>query len=159
MSTLYLPDSARDYINRDRAEILSQYVSIDQTLDHYNTELRRIDPNLRMVKAHDRVAPDSQLKAGYYHILLDLGNNFAVNVLPLQYDNGEYREPGSWIYPYLEEQDMWNDRARRASRARQEHIRKAEERQRALDSQARVDEFNERWASVNRTSISVSKDI
>lgn len=158
MPQLFLPTSARDHIQKDRAEIAIQYMAIDNTIRHYTAELRRIDPHLRMVKAHDRVAPDSSLKAGYYHILRDMEGT-AVNVLPLQYDNGEYREPGSWIFPYLEEQDMWNDRARRASRKRQEAIRAATERQRERERQDRVDEFNERWASANRTSIRVSRAI
>jgi hypothetical protein len=111
-----------------------------------------------MVRAHDRVAEGSQLKAGYYHILLHAPGH-PTTVLPLEFPDGSYRDPGSWIYPYLEEQDMWNDRARKASRNRQERLRDAENRDRDRERSARVEEFNERWASANRTSVQVTRDI
>lgn len=158
MSTLYLPQSARTEIDRDRADIATQYMVIRGTLDKFNEELQRIDPRMKMVKAHDHVAAGSPMKAGYYHIILESPGH-PTTILPLEYDNGEYREPGSWIFPYLEEQDMWNDRAIRASRNRQQRIREAAERQRARESQDRVNEYNDRWKHANSTQILVTRNV
>lgn len=158
LSDLYLPGPVANEIARDRAEIATQYFEVKGTLDHFNRELKQIDPRLRMVRAHDKVAEGSPMKASYYHILLDAPGH-PTTVLPLQHDDGSYREPGSWIYPYLEENDMWNDRAMRASRNRQQRIREAEERQRDRERQDRVGEFNERWDSANRTSILVNRSV
>jgi len=158
MSQLYLPQSARSEIEQDRAAIAMQYYSVKGTLAHYNPMLKRIDERLELVKAHERVAEGSPMKAGYYHILLHAPGH-PTTVLPLEYDNGEYREPGSWMFPFLEEQDMWNDRARRASRNRQERIRDAGARERERESQERVAEYNERWKSANSTQILVKRSI
>jgi len=158
MSQLYLPQSARSEIEQDRAAIAMQYYSVKGTLDHYNQELRRIDPRLELVRAKDQVEEGSPMKPGYYHILLHAPGH-PTTILPCEYDNGEYREPGSWMYPYLEEQDMWNDRARRASRNRQERIREAAARERERESQDRIADYNERWKSANSTQILVKRSI
>jgi hypothetical protein len=158
MPDLYLPQSSRAAIEADRAEIALQYMSVRGALDHYNPMLKRIDERLELVRAHDQVAEGSPMKAGYYHILLHAPGH-PTTVLPLEYDDGSYREPGSWMFPFLEEQDMWNDRARRASRNRSERVRAAEERERQRESEDRVADFNERWKSVNSTSISVKRQI
>ena len=158
MSQLYLPPSARHEIELDRAEIAAQYVQVKGTLDHFNRELRQIDSRLKMVVANDRVAEDSPLKAGYYHILLEAPGH-PTTILPLEYDNGEYREPGSWIFPYLQEQDMWNDRARHAGRERQRKLNEARDRQSAREAADRAQEFNERWKSANSLSILFPKGL
>lgn len=158
IDSLYLPGRAAQEIARDRAEIALQYYSVKGTLDHYNRELKRIDERLELVRAKDQVEEGSPMKAGYYHILLHAPGH-PTTVLPCEYDDGSYREPGSWMFPYLEEQDMWNDRARRASRNRQERIRDAEARQKERERQDRVDDFNERWKSANSTQIHVKRQI
>lgn len=158
MPSLYLPQAARSEIEKDRAAIAAQYYSVKGTLDRYNEELRRIDPRLELVRAKDQVEEGSPMKAGYYHILLHAPGH-PTTILPCEYDNGEYREPGSWIFPYLEEQDMWNDRARRASRNRSERVRQAAERQRELEREERVENYNERWHAANRTQILVKRSI
>jgi hypothetical protein len=157
-SQLYLPESARPAIERDRAEVAAQFYSLKSELAEWNAELQRIDPRLRMVKAKENTPADSPLKAGYYHIVMDVPGHPST-ILPLEYDNGEYREPGSWVYPFMEEQDMWNDRARRASRKRGERVREAQERRKEQEQQRYAEQFNERWRAANSTQISVSRDV
>lgn len=159
MPTIYLPQSIRSGIEQDRLEIMQQYSEVRGTLDRFNPELRRIDPRLHMVKAHDKVAAGSPMKAGYYHILLDDPAAGTVMIKPLQYDNGEFREPGSWMFEELAKEDMWNDRAMREGRERSRRMREAGERQRQREASERSAEFNERWRSANRTQILVSKSI
>lgn len=158
MPSLYLPEAARSEIESDRAAIAAQYMTVKGQLEHYNPMLKRIDPMLELVRAHDRTAEGSPMKAGYYHILRHAPGH-PTTILPLEYDNGERREPGSWMFTYLEEQDMWNDRARRASRNRSERIRDAAARQREQESQERVADYNERWKSANSTQILVKRSI
>lgn len=158
LSDLYLPGTTGREIARDRAEIAMQYMELRGELDHWNRELRRIDPRLRMVKAHDRVAEGSPLKAGYYHVVLDAPGHPST-VMPVEYDDGSFRELGSHVFTMLEENDMWNDRAVRASRNRQQRLREASERQRQRESEDRAAHFNERWKSANRTQIHVKRSI
>lgn len=155
---IYLPPGPRAEIARDRAEIAAQYVRIRGTLDRFNEELRRIDPHLSMVKAHDRVALGSPLKAGYYHVIRESPGH-PTTVMPVEHDDGSYKEPDSSVFEMIERNDMWNDRAVRASRNRQRRLRDAADRQRQRDSEERVGNFNERWASANRTQILVKRSI
>ena len=159
MPTLHLPQSARAEIERDRMEIAAQYMSVKGTLDRFNRDLYQIDPRLKMVKAHNRVAEGSPLKEGYYHVLLDDPVSGTTLVKPLQYDNGEFREPGSWVFDELAEEDMWNDRARREGRERARRMREAGERQRTREARERAEHFNERWKSASNVSISVPRSI
>lgn len=158
MAQLWLPSSAQDEINQDRAEIAAEYAEVRGTLDHFTRELRKIDPRLKMVKAHDRVRPGSPLKPGYYHVLLESPGH-PTTIMPVEYDNGAYREPDSAVFEMVERNDLWNDRAQRANRERRRKLKEAAERQRARESRERVDHFNERWASANRTSILVTKNV
>lgn len=158
MPHLYLPQSARSEIEQDRAEIALQYMSVKGTLEHYNPMLKQIDEKLELVRAHNTVAPGSPMKAGYYHILRHAPGH-PTTVLPLEYDDGSYREPGSWMFPYLDEQDLWNDRAVRASRKRQERLREAEARERQREAEDRIAEYNDRWKRANSTQIHVKRQI
>jgi hypothetical protein len=159
---LYLPESHRramnDEVSRDRAEIQAEY-SLPGELAAWTRELRRLfDPNLKMVKAHERTAPESPLKAGYYHVLLESPGH-PTTIMPVEHDDGSFRELGSHVFEMIEQNDMWNDRARRAGRERSRKLKEAADRTREREARARIDEFNERWASANRTQILVSRDV
>jgi hypothetical protein len=157
-----LPESARrvmrDEVDRDRAEIQSEY-SLPGELAAWTRELRRLfDPHLKMVKAHEKTAPGSPLKPGYYHVLLE-SPGAPTTIMPVEYDDGSFRELGSHVFEMIEQNDLWNDRARKAGRERGRKLREAAARTRERESQERVDNFNERWKSANSASISVSRDI
>ena len=72
---------------------------------------------------------------------------------------GSFRELGSHVYDLMEQNDMWNDRARKAGRERARKLAAAADAQRARESRDRVNEYNERWKAANSTQILVSRDI
>lgn len=150
----------RDEVAQDQAEIRSEYQDLQGELAFWTRELRTrlSEPYLKVVKAHDRVGEGSPMKAGYYHVLLESPGH-PTTIMPVEYPNGEFRELGSHVYEMMEENDMWNDRNRRAGRERARKMKEAADRQRARESQDRVDNFNERWKSANSTQISVSRNI
>lgn len=162
--SIYLPDSYRrrmkDEVEQDRAEIMNEYRELQGELAFWTRELRVQlgEPNLKVVKAHERTAPGSPLKAGYYHVLLESPGH-PTTIMPVEYPDGSFRELGSHVYEMMEENDLWNDRARAAGRERARKMKEATERQRARESQDRVDNFNERWKAANSTQILVSRDI
>jgi hypothetical protein len=161
---LYLPESARramsDEVARDRQEIQSEYSDLRDELAFWTRELRtRLnEPHLKVVKAHEQVAYGSPMKAGYYHVLLEHPGH-PTTILPIEYPDGSFRDLGSHVYDLMEKEDMWNDRARKAGRERGRLFKEAAERQRERESQARVEEYNERWKSANSSQILVSKSI
>lgn len=163
-SQIYLPESLRrsmqDEVAQDRAEIRAEVASLSGELSFWTRELRtRLnEPHLKVVKAHDRVGEGSPLKPGYYHVLLEHPGH-PTTIMPVEYPDGSFRELGSHVYDMMEENDLWNDRARRSGRERARKMQEAAARQRDRESRERVDEFNARWKSANNTSILVSKSI
>lgn len=158
MPSIYLPQSFRDEAIRDKMARYQEIAEVEATLAEFNAELRQLDPYLRMIKALPNIPPESDLKAGYYHIIRDEPNS-PLYVTPLMWDNGEYREPGSWIYEHLQHEDLWNDRAQKARAKRREEFRAAEKRARDREQQARADEYTDRYNHALNARISVPRSI
>jgi len=164
MPQVYLPESYRrrmaDEVAQDRAEIMAEYRELQGQLAFWTRELRTrlSEPHLKVVKAHDQVGPGSPMKAGYYHVLLEAPGH-PTTVMPVENPDGSFRELDSRVYDMMEENDLWNDRARAAGRERGRKLKEAAERQRARESQDRVNEYNERWKAANSTQILVSRSI
>jgi len=161
---IYLPASYQrrmaDEVAQDQAEIMAEYQAISAQLSFWTRELRtRLnEPNLKVVKAHDQVGPGSPMKAGYYHVLLEAPGH-PTTVMPVENPDGSFRELDSHVYDMMEKNDLWNDRARKAGRDRSRKLKEAMERQKARESQDRVNEYNERWKAANSTQILVSRSI
>jgi hypothetical protein len=153
-----MPPRFREEVERDRAAIISEVVEVEQTLREYTRELQKIDPHLRMIKAKPNADPEGPLKAGYYHVIRD-APGMPVYVTPLMWDNGEYREPGSWVYEHVQYEDLWNDRSQKAQRKRNKEFEKARQRQKDRDALARAAEYDERVKQANSTQILVKGGI
>ncbi len=145
---MWLPESTRADLAQDRKAI-AEMTLIDEACRHYTAELRQIDEDLELVKASNN-ATLAGLTPGYWHILR---KGTPTTILCLEGPNGEFREPGSFMYSWMLEQDMWNDGARRASQERQKKIAAAQEREKALEREDRIAEFNERWHSATHASV------
>lgn len=145
---MWLPDSSRDDAAEDQAAI-SEMTMIDETIQHFTAELKSIDPDLELVKASNHASLPG-LVPGYWHILR---KGMPTTILTLDGPNGEFREPGSWMYDWLLEQDMWNDRTQAMRAEQRQKAERAVERQKQRERQDRIQEFNERLASKNRTQI------
>lgn len=128
---------------------------LDRTVKHYTTELKKIDPDLELVKASN-TANVAGLRPGYFHVLR---KGMPCTLLVLEGPNGEFREPDSTLFDFVHQQDLWNDRAQGINKERQRKLHEARERQTDRERQARVEEANERIASLNRESISFSPDV
>ncbi len=149
--SFWLPESTRADLAQDRKAI-TEMTLIDEACRHYTAELRQIDEDLELVKASNSATLPG-LVPGFWHILR---KGTPCTILCLEGPNGEFREPGSWMFPWLQAEDMWNDAAQRDSRERQKKIAAARDRERALERDDRVAEFNERWKSATSVSLSVT---
>jgi hypothetical protein len=158
MPTLYLPQSMQEESRRDKAAMAAMIEEVESTLAEFNAELRKIDPYLRMIRALPVVSPESGLIANYYHVVRDEPNS-PLFVTPLMWDNGEYREPGSWVFPYIQGQDMWNDRAQKDRQKRREAFKAAEQNRKNREAQARAAEFDDRLKHAENVHISVPRSI
>lgn len=166
--TLYLPNSVKtggmilppsfmDEIERDRRETADNLMEIAAVKADFDRDLKQIDEHLEILKAKDQTTVVG-LKAGYWHIVR-LNPGHPADILPLQYEDGSYREPGSWIYDYVMESDLYNDRARKAHRERQKRADEARERRKEREAQDRIEHYKDRIGSLNRTSIHIKRSI
>lgn len=154
---MILPPTTRDEIDRDRRETVDNMIEIAAVKADFDRDLKQIDPYLELLKAKDKTTVVG-LKAGYWHVIR-LNPGHPVDILPLQYPDGSYRNPGSWIYDFVMESDLWNDRAKRAKREAQAKAVAARERRQARESEDRINEMHERVASRNRTQILVRRKV
>ena len=146
--SLWLPNTARQEVERDNQAIV-QMVLLDEAIKYFNKELKAIDADLELVKASNN-ATLAGLRPGYWHVLR---KGTPTTILCLQGPNGEFREPGSWMFQWLLEQDMWNDATQRERKQRQARADAALAREKERERQDRIAEFNERYKQ--RTTIQV----
>lgn len=171
MSALWTPESARrrdPKVSREHEQgtrqwehlVLSMMHATGGVLDHWNPELRKIDPQLRLMQAMPgAVAPG--VVAGYYHLvrLRDPARSTFMWVQPLMGPNGEFVEPTSGMLEGLRASDLQNARAVYDRHRQDEQAAKSAERSKLRDDEDRIDEGVERLNAATRTQILVSPDV
>jgi hypothetical protein len=150
---IILPPTTRDEIDRDRRMVSENIMSIMAVKRDFDRDLKQIDDHLEIVKAKDVVTIPG-LKAGYWHIVR-MNPGHPADILILEYPDGSYREPGSWVFDFVMESDLYNDRARKAHRERQKRAVEARERRKALEAEQRIYEMADRVRFRDHTQILV----
>lgn len=149
---LYVPErfAARE---AHRAQVKASVDMAIGQLDYWNRELKRIDPRLQLVRAHEKTTLPG-LKPGYFHAIRDNGAD-PPSIHIHEGPNGEYRDPDSGLLEDLAKGDMWNTRSRREAEKRASEAKAAAQRQRERERELRVDEIHERLVSKNRLQVLV----
>lgn len=160
MSSLWVPPKVSKKLQAERmrheAETL-QVLETKTTLDHWDRELRKIDPHLTLVRARER-ATVAGLKPGYWHIMRTVPGS-PPHLIPLEDELGSPRDPGGWMFDKLNEDDLWNDRTQRERRKLQEAAARARDRHKALEVEERKQEVRERLKGYRDESILFSPDV
>lgn len=141
-------------------QVLSMMHQTGGILDYWNTELQKIDKNLRLMQATPAaVAPG--VKAGYYHLvrLRDPAEGTFMWVQPLHDAAGNFAEPTSHMLDALRWADLQSDQIVRARQEKDRRDAAEREREEQREFEERVDEGAERLASMENVSIQVTKDI
>lgn len=167
-SGLWLPPSAQPKVSRELREntrewehaLLSMMHQEGGILDHWNRELKQIDPNLRLMQAMENAVVPGVI-AGFYHLvrLRDPAKPDMLMVVPLRGPNDEFVEPTDYMLEALRMSDLQNEAA---VRARERHDLQAEAaRLRAIarEEDARRDEGLERFLAATRTQVLMSPDV
>ncbi len=134
--------------------MLSMMHATGGVLDHWNTELRKIDRNLRLMQATPNADAPGVLP-GFYHLvrLRDNIEGTFMWVQPLRGPGGEFIEPTSAMLDALRESDLQNARAvYDRHRADERRAREAENAQ-IREDEDRIDEGVERLHAATRTQI------
>jgi hypothetical protein len=155
---LYLPPHVAEQERvRFQRRILRCTTTDDPRCQEYTTKLKHISPNLWMVRAQDTVDADLPLQPGYYHIL-EVNDHADMNVIVVQ-NNGEYVEPGDWIFDVLARGNLRERRVR--DRLAEQEIERfeSEEKRRATASEDRRERLKEVVLSATRAQVSMDRTI
>lgn len=157
------PKVSRQHREGTRAwetQVLSSMHTVGGVLDHWNRELKQIDPNLRLMQAHDR-AECAGVIAGYYHLvrLRDPGRDEMLMVVPLRGPNNEFVELTGDMLEALRLCDLQNDQALEAKRNALAREEASAARATANEEEERLEEGIERFKAASRTQILTSPDV
>jgi hypothetical protein len=156
--SLWMPPRFRDEVERDRQKIIEQVFEVEAVCGYFTKELRQIDPYLRMIRAKDNASPSGPLKAGYYHVIRE-APSMPVYVTPCEWANGDYREPGAWVFEHIQMEDLWNDRAMKAKKKRNIELEAARKREKDREALDRAREYDTRLAHATNARISVPASV
>lgn len=124
----------------------------------FEPDLKAIDETCELVLALPNADPSKGLKPNYWHIIRH-EPGFVSYVKPLEWANGEPRDPGSWMYEELARDDFWSNRSRAVARERNRKLMEAREREEQREAQDRAGDFDERWKNANTTQILVPRSV
>lgn len=161
MPTLWLPqDRAQaqaEAASAEQRQMLEELERVTGLLEHYNRELRAIDPHLQVVLAKPNTTVEG-LKPGYYHIVR-MRPGHPAYIKPVEHADGSWRDLDSSVFDLVAEDDLWNDRAQREQRQKARRALEARQRERDREALDRAREFDERWKAANSVSILVPKGV
>lgn len=135
MSLLLSERYEAEQINREIAEQVDEQIAV---ADHWNTELRKIDPGLSLVLGRDD-AEGYEIRPSHWAIKKRVPGSVDEYIV-LQGPDGQYREPGVWMLEMLQGADMWNDRRRHERKEIQRKVQEAKERAHQTEKEQRLDE-------------------
>lgn len=171
MPELWTPSSARfvaPKVSRQQregtraweAQVLAAMHQVGGVLDHWNRELKQIDPNLRLMQAGERVSVAGVI-AGYYHLvrLREPGRDEMLMVVPLRGPNGEFVELTGDMLEALRLCDLQNDQALEAQRTAIASQERSAARADANEEEERRAEGIERWKAASRTQVLMTPEI
>lgn len=166
---LWTPQSARTYreptVSREHWQaMLAWEAQVMQCLEwdggiltHWNEELAKIDPLLRLAQAK-LLAKVSGVLPGFFHLvrLRDPETQGFMMLNPLMGPDGEFVEPSDAMLRGLRAADLQNRRAVDDRVKRDVAARKLAEIEEARDDLDRQDEIRDRLNAITRTQITMS---
>jgi hypothetical protein len=140
--------------------VLSHMHQSGGILDYWNTALKDIDRNLRLMQAYEGVSIPGVI-AGFYHLvrLRDPSRQEMLLIVPLRDPDGNFVEPTDQMLQALRMCDLQNEQA---NRARDEAMLREEAsrlRAQQREEECRRDEGVERFLAASRTQVLMSPDV
>lgn len=157
MAELWIPPRLRAGTDEYRKELRDAMSFQNTVCAAWNPELQKIDPYLRLAKAHDN-AHCMGVRPGYYH-LVRLNPDAPPWVQPLSTTDGRFIEPTSQMLDDLRASDMQNARAMADRAARELRDEQSRERDQARRDEERMDDMLDRFDHLENPRIVVSRDV
>jgi hypothetical protein len=126
-------------------------------LEEWERELKALDPYLHLIRAKENAITPG-LKPGYWHVMRIDPLGGPPTLIVLEGPDGEFREPGAWVYDKLRSMDMWNDRAMREQKRLAKQMEDAQQKRKEREDQDRQEEIMERWKAATQVRVSMSRD-
>lgn len=130
-----------------------------EQVKHWNKELARVEPNLKLVYCPDPAPVDAAAagaKPGRWHIVrFNVGA--PISFILLETPDGEFAEPGSWMFDLLAKSDLWSAQVQRERAALARRAEDAKRRSEEAFRQARDAEMVEAIKAVTRTQVSMNR--
>lgn len=130
-----------------------------EQVKHWNKELARVEPNLKLVYCPDPAPVDAAAagaKPGRWHIVR-FNPGSPINFILLETPEGDYAEPGSWMFDLLRKSDLWNAQVQRERESLRRRAEDAKRRAEANFRQARDEEMADAIRAHTRTQISMNR--
>lgn len=170
-SALWTPPSARTYrapkVSREHWEAMLAWEAQVQAamhweggiLDHWNRELRDLDPFLCLAQARI-LARVTGVLPGFYHLVRkrDPATATFMMLTPLQV-GGKFAEPSEAMLRGLRAADLQNPRAVADRLERDRLAARADANSEKRDDEDRVEEMIGRYDAITRTQVNMSTDI
>lgn len=135
---LILPESAE--VAAWKSEQAQQVEFKVREMEHWDTELKRIDPSLSLIVAKPG-SEDVGLLPGRWHVQKEIPGA-PDEFWPLVGPNDEYREPGAWVLDEFEAADLWDGRVARDKKELKRKLREAKVRAKRLEAEQRAEEID-----------------
>ena len=150
---MLIPREHLDETAKHQAEV-ELMVALRDELEGFNKELKQIDPDLELVWVPE-TATNPALSPGRYHIMRRNAPPTPPLLLPLEHEDGSFKEPGSWVYDWLRKQDLWNDRAQADKRKAEQELERQRDKRRQAEREETAWEIDARLRSLDSTQILV----
>lgn len=160
MRHVFLPPKVARELIEERQKYVSDLDAacyVDQVCKDWTRELRRLDPLLRMVRAHEYPVIGTPLLPGHYHMIRD-NQGAPPSVTPVRGPNGEIDPPGS-LLERLKSMDLQDARAVADREREQREVQAAHDRDVERHASARDGELVERVLAATRTQVSMNPDV
>ena len=143
---LILPESAE--IAAWKAEQALQVEAKTQEIEHWDRELKRIDPGLSLVVAKPG-SEDTGLLPNRWHICKYVPDG-PDEYWPLVGPDDSYREPGGWMLDELKASDLWDPRVFRDKKEARRKLHEAKVRAKELLREQAQDEYKASLTAMGR---------
>jgi hypothetical protein len=175
MADLFLPPRVTRELqleSRRREAVALEHLqgdSQDQWRREFNAQLERIVHGMRLMWCPDPAPVDAVAQGasparwnlvwpGYHGGPLSVQPLVLRDGVPCIGGDGDFVEPGSWVFEQLERMDMWNERTMRERRRIREEAELAKRRRKEQERRDFDLECLEHYKATNRAFVSMSRD-
>lgn len=132
-----------------------------QWVQEFNHDLKAVDHRLQLVWCPNPApveAAAAGAQPGRWNIVRH-NDGAPISCIPLEYEDGSYREPGSWVFDMLKRSDLWNSSVTHDRKRCEKELKAAKERREALETEERQERMLESWKAVSRTQVSMNTSV